>query len=265
MSLCVVTATLQNVLGEDLQGNAFVRFKLRGFSGGVPRINGTSVIAEINKDVFPDDSGNISTNLWTNDVIIPANSWYTVEFWNSGRIVASGNYIITGATFDLDSQDPVTPPSPSFPFKLVLETDGVMNELQNLLNIKGGLNVTLTAGDDGSVTIDAAGGGGGSSISKVTTAFSSTPTFTPTAQFCIMQITLSGNVASSTFNAASITANAFITLEIIQDATGGRTFVFPTNFLNAGGVGTSAAQTTIQQFYWDGTNAYAVTPPTVYP
>lgn len=265
MALCTVTATLQTILGEDLQGNSFVRFRLRNFSGAIPRVNGTAVVVETVRNVFPDASGNISTGLWTNDVLIPANSFYTVEFWDGGKIIFSGNYIVTGSTFDLDSQDPVTPPSPSFPFKLVLETDGVMNPLQGLLNIKGGLNVTLTVGDDGSVTIDAAGGGGGSSISKVTTAFSGTPTFTPTAQFCILQITLSGNVSSSTFNSASIAANAFITLEIIQDATGGHTFAYPANFLNAGGVGTSANQVTFQQFYWDGTNAYAITPPTVYP
>lgn len=258
-----VTAKLNTVLTDVLQGNAFVRFRLRGFSGMIPRVNGTAIIAETQRDVFPDASGNISTSLWGNDSITPINTFYTVDWFDQGRIVASGNYIITGTTFDLDAHDPVSPPSPIFPFQMVLENNSTMNTSQNLLNLVAGSNINISE-LNGAVTISSSGGGG-AGIGKVITSFSGTPTFTPTSQICIVQITLAGNVTSSTFNAASITAPAFVLMQIIQDGTGGRSFVFPTNFKNAGGVGTSANQTTFQLFYWDGTNCYAIGVGTVYP
>lgn len=266
MAGCTVTATLNTILGDVISSGAFVKFRLRNFSGAVPRVNGTAILIQPDRDVFPDSNGNISTELWGNDSITPDATFYSVDFYNNGKICASGNYIVTGSTFDLDVQDPVSTPSPKYPFQLVLETNGVANPTQRILNLVAGTNMTATAADDGSgdVTLSSSGSGGGG-IGKVTTSFTGTPTFTPTSQICIVQITLGGNVSSSTFNAASISANAFILMQIIQDATGGRTFVFPTNFLNAGGVGSAANQTTFQLFYWDGTNCYAVTPPTVYP
>lgn len=258
-----VTAKLNTVLTDALQGNAFVRFRLRGFSGMIPRVNGTAIIAETQRDVFPDASGNISTSLWGNDSITPINTFYTVDWFDQGRIVASGNYIITGTTFDLDAHDPVSPPSPIFPFQMVLENNGIMNTSQNLLNLIAGTNVTITEAN-GAVTI-ASSGSGGAGIGKVITSFSGTPTFAPTSQICVVQITLAGNVTSSTFNAAGITSPAFVLMQIIQDGTGGRSFVWPTNFKNAGSPGTTAGQVTFQLFYWDGTNGYAISVPTVYP
>lgn len=259
-----VTAKLNTVLADVLQGNAFVRFRLRGFSGMVPRVNGTAIIAETTRDVFPDASGNISTTLWANDSISPANTFYSVDWFDQGRIVATGNYIITGTTFDLNAHDPVSPPSPIFPFQLVLEHGGVMNQSQNLLNLIAGANVTINEAN-GAVTIASSGGGGGAGIGKVVASFSGTPTFAPNAQICVVQITLAGNVTSSTFNSAGITAPAFVLMQIIQDGSGGHSFVFPANFLNAGGIGTTASQTTFQLFYWDGTNCYAIGVATVYP
>src|SRR5208282_4688493 len=58
-------------------------------------------------------------------------------------------------------------------------------------------------------------------------AFSATPSFNFSTN-SVLQITLTGNVTSSTF-VSSIVGTQFLTLRIIQDATGGRTFVWPSN------------------------------------
>ena len=46
-----------------------------------------------------------------------------------------------------------------------LQTDSTINGTQNLLNLIGGTNVTLTDDGNGNITIDATGGGGGGSVS----------------------------------------------------------------------------------------------------
>lgn len=155
---CTVTANLQTIIGPALQGNAFVRFRLRNFSGFVPRVNGTAIVAESQWDVFPNSSGAISTTLWGNDVLNPDITYYTCEFWNAGRIVSSGNYLITGATFDLDSQDQLTPP-PVNPAPFAIEVNGVMAQSQMLLNLINGTNVTIVDQGDGTVAISSTGGG----------------------------------------------------------------------------------------------------------
>lgn len=152
MALCTVTCSLQTVLGDVIQGNAALRFRLRNFAGSVPRVNGTAILIEPNRDVFPDADGNISTDLWGNDSITPANTFYSVDYINNGRVVATVNYLITGTTFDLDTHDPINPPSQKFPFPLVLETNGILNDSQILLNIVGAGAVTATQ-SNGTVTL----------------------------------------------------------------------------------------------------------------
>jgi hypothetical protein len=52
-------------------------------------------------------------------------------------------------------------------------------------------------------------------------------------------------------------------LKIIQDGTGGHTFVYPTNVKGGMGISTSANAINTQLFFFDGTNAYAIAPGTV--
>lgn len=260
-----VSGNLQDIVGAALQGNSFVRFKLRNFSGFVPRVNGTAILSEVVRDVYPDSSGNISTTMWGNDTITPLNvTFYTLEFWDNGRIVASGNYILNGSTFNFNTQDQLTPP-PGAPSPFVLEVNSVMAQSQKVLNLTAGSNMTITDLGAGLISFASSGGGAGTSFGKQTVAYSSTPVFAPTSQISVLKMTLSGNVTSSTFSAAGIISPAFILMEIVQDGSGGHTFNYPANFFNSGGIGTSANQTTFQLFYWDGTNCYAITPPTVFP
>ena len=253
--MITVTAKLETVDGNGLQGSSFVRFRLRNFSGFVPRILSSSIIVPTYFDSFPDANGNISQDLVGNDSIFPISTFYTVEFFNQGRITASGNYIISGAgPFDLNTQEQIILPLPPL-FNFILETNGVMNPNQQLFNAVAGSGMSIAAAEDGSVTFAS------SSIpmSRVVVPFSGSPTFTPNSAICVMDITLSGNVTSSTLDSSGITVPSLLLMRITQDGSGGHSFVWPVNFNGATVVDTDANSVTYQLFYWDGTDMNAVT------
>jgi len=166
-SQVTVTAVLNDPSGGALQGNAFVRFKLRNFQGFVPRVSGTAIVCETQIDSLPDGSGNISQALWGNNNITPSTTFYTVEFWNQGRITSSGNY-----TFDADTNlntaaqlnSPPVPPG----FLLVLENNGTLNSSQSTLNLESSDgSVTITDEGAGTLNLQTASGGDTYSISFV--------------------------------------------------------------------------------------------------
>lgn len=123
-----VTGVSQSGNTGGLKGNSFTRFRLRNFAGFVPRVVGTSIIVQTQFDVRPSDSlGNFTTPIYSNDDIVPntcdpggvtACTWWTVEYWNDGKISFSGNYCIpnTAPTYDLTMATPCqTPPLPAAP------------------------------------------------------------------------------------------------------------------------------------------------------
>lgn len=86
-------------------------------------------------------------------------------------------------------------------------------------------------------------------LAIVPVAFSTTPVFNASlgSQF---KITLTGNVASSTFANGSL-GPTVQTFRIVQDGTGGRTFVWPANVRNAGVVNPGANSRSVQLFALD--------------
>jgi hypothetical protein len=88
-----------------------------------------------------------------------------------------------------------------------------------------------------------------------TVTFSATPTFDASLGNT-QKITLTANVTSSTLSNA--TAGQTINFLICQDATGGRTFVWPTNVKGGMTIGATLSKCSAQDFIFDGTNAYAV-------
>ena len=93
--------------------------------------------------------------------------------------------------------------------------------------------------------------------SLTTVAFSATPTFDASTA-ASFKLTLTGNVTSSTLTNA--VAGEPISFEICQDATGGRTFVPPTNVLNMGTIVSTANACSTQEFWFDGSNAVSSGP-----
>lgn len=155
-SPCTVTGLLQTAADAALQGNAFVRFRLRNFSGFVPRVLGTSIIAEPQVDVLPAADGTFSATIWGNDNLDPSNTFYTVEWWNMGRITSQANYSITGSVFNLNSAGQLNPPpqpGTTGASQLVLETNGVKNANQQLLNLASSDGTVLLT-DQGNGTVN---------------------------------------------------------------------------------------------------------------
>jgi hypothetical protein len=156
----------------------------------------------------------------------------------------------------------------------VYQVNGVQISASNLSNgVTGSGAIALAASPTFTGTVTAATLNattlqiGGTTIAgtpnQVTTAFSATPTFSARSagQVQGFQITLTGNVTSSTLSGAA--AGQLLVFKIVQDATGGRTFVWPTNVLNAGTPEPAANTISLQAFYFDGTNAYPAGPMTV--
>jgi hypothetical protein len=79
-----------------------------------------------------------------------------------------------------------------------------------------------------------------------TVAYSAAPTFNAAAATGF-DLTLTGNVTSSTLT--NIIPGKVITFVIVQDATGGRTFAWPTNVIGAGTPDTTAGAVSVQSFF----------------
>jgi len=110
------------------------------------------------------------------------------------------------------------------------------------------------------------GGGGGASFGYVAVGFSATPTFTPSpVGSCTFEMTLTGNVTSSTFTTAGLSAGTLMTFILNQDSTGNRTFRYPTGFQGTTTIGSSALQTTVQQFLYNGSVFKAIAIGVSYP
>ncbi len=81
--------------------------------------------------------------------------------------------------------------------------------------------------------------------------YSATPIF-PAASYSNFSLTLTGAVTSSTITGGAI--GQIVTIDVCQNGTGGNTFLWPTNFLNAPPVSISASSCTGVAAVYNGTN-----------
>lgn len=172
---CTVTATLNDTSATALQGNAFVRFRLRNYSGFVPRVLGTAILVETQIDVVPNSSGLVTTQLWGNDSIDPGgtnnppSTFYTVEYWNQGRITSQGNFSIIGGSFNLGTAAQINPPPTpggSGATALLLEVNGVKASSQTVQNLVGSNGISVADAGGGTIQISGSTGGGALSIAS---------------------------------------------------------------------------------------------------
>jgi hypothetical protein len=86
--------------------------------------------------------------------------------------------------------------------------------------------------------------------------FSSTPAFAYGSGVNTFEITLTGNVTSSSVSGA--TAGQIANFIVCQDGTGSRTFTWPSSFHGAFTIGSTASKCNAQSFAYDGSNYYAI-------
>lgn len=123
------------------------------------------------------------------------------------------------------------------------------NNTAKALKLQNSTNTKATVDSTG-VKVD------GSLYTALTTVtFSATPTFDASLGNSF-KITLTGNVTSSTLSNPQ--AGQLISWLICQDATGSRTFVWPTNVKGGMTIGSTLSTCSAQNFLYDGTNAYAL-------
>lgn len=112
-----VSGDLSTIFHEQLQGDAFVRVRLRNYSGCVPRISGGGgIITETIKEVSPDATGHFSTTLIRNDFVdicgVTNRTFYSVEYWNNGIAKSTANYQCNSGTCDLNTLATFNPQPP---------------------------------------------------------------------------------------------------------------------------------------------------------
>jgi hypothetical protein len=132
----------------------------------------------------------------------------------------------------------------------VSDRRGWLSAAPKLVNA-GGITIT-PAGDTVSLGIDSAVY---ASYGRAAVAYSEAPIFAVTSTVHLFEVTLAGDVTSSSVSGAL--PGGLMTFKICQDASGNRTFAWPANFNGAMTVDGTADKCSVQTFVWDGTKAYA--------
>ena len=115
----LVYGTLQDIaVFQDAFEDGKVEFALCGYGSQLPRVQGTALLARVTTKPIPvDETGRFEANLYGNDVIVPAGTFYTLTVMDdNGSVVQCSAYQITG-TGSMDMSwavpyDPNQPPPP---------------------------------------------------------------------------------------------------------------------------------------------------------
>lgn len=194
-----LNALLQTILGTVNAGS--LRITLCGFGNGVPSVAGTSILGEIQKDAVANGSGVVTADLYGNDVISPAGTFYCIQtIAANGNVTSSQTYEFEGdEDVELSSQVPIVPGRPSIIGVYVVP---IANCSQVLFDgiLGTGQSLTLTT----SITSSAA---------------------------------------------RNFTAGAVVPFFLKQDATGGRTFAWPANFIDPPAINLTPSGVTTSMWY----------------
>lgn len=240
-----LTATLQDVSGTvagTTASPAVLRVALCAFGLTLPCIPGTSNVVLVGPEDFYDDGTGISTKLWGNDVIFPANTYYAITLLDGdGNILQCGAYRFIGAqTIDLSNAPQIypTPPTPAPGIPVLTNPPGAaLQTIDGSITIIGNLIVT------GSFSF------GGLYIVPIVAGVAEFNGATGTSQ----SLTLTQNVTST---AQNFPAGPTIMTLIKQDATGGWNMTWPANFINVPGINPAPNGATAQVWMKDEAGNY---------
>jgi hypothetical protein len=117
-----LTAALQDFCGNNagtVANPAKLRIALCGYYNELPRIAGTSNLAQVGPSYYYDSGSGIEIELWGNDVITPGptQTYYDIAVIDGeGNMVQCAAYQFVGTqTIDLSNATPITPPGPPVP------------------------------------------------------------------------------------------------------------------------------------------------------
>jgi hypothetical protein len=213
---------------DDLQGNAigsvgspaFVEIALANYGATLPRVAGTALLARVGPAAqrIPYEGTPIMVELWGNDVITPAGTYYVITIFDDQlNLLQSGAYVFTGT--------------------LAADLSTLPQAFPSAVSSVMGSEVTLQ------------------------------PTATPTFNCGLVNgpvefyLLLTENVTLSTL--LPNFAGQIVLFRLVQNATGGWTFVWPTNVANPSVIDAVAGSTTSQAFFVAGNGvAYPLGPAT---
>jgi hypothetical protein len=212
-----LTATLQDTSGDDDFG-AWIRITLCNYGAALPRVIGTSMLVKI-KQRLALAEGILSIPLWGNYQINPTGTYYDIALLDEKQnVVQSGLYqFMNPGTYDLSNLGPYSPGPPYIPpvgdAVLLFPPGQALQTVDGPLTVQG--NVVVTGTVNGAPTL------------YVVPINSGTPVFDG-SQGQGMSLTLSQNVTSST--AINFPNGVLIPVILKQNATGGYTMTWPTNW-----------------------------------
>ena len=129
----------------------------------------SQVVGGLKRTIYLDNTGNVASgqSVEANDAMNPSGSYYIVMAYRSDgtRAWKAPQYIsvtTSPSPFNLSAVVPSNPPAQSSSSEgsgILLQTNGVTNSDQALLNLQEGTNVTIS-NSAGTTTINASGGGG---------------------------------------------------------------------------------------------------------
>lgn len=217
-----LTATLDTLAGGaagSVANPAKLRIALCGYGGTLPHIVGTANVAHPGPYPFFDTGAGINTLLWGNDQITPAGTWYEIAVLDGNdNVVQCAAYQFTGTqVIDLSNAAPYNPvpvpPPPAIPV-LTNPPGAALQTILGSITINGNLVVTGTINGAGGIYV--VGFNAGAPIFNLAGNKS-------------QSLTLTGNATATITNIPNGVVFGFF---IKQDATGGRTLVFPAGMKN---------------------------------
>jgi hypothetical protein len=157
---------------QDEQGNVLANGKIVFEASGDALVTGTGELCSgIKGSLSLDSSGQVVTSppqyMWPTDQMVPSNITYTVWVYAANGELAWGpNYGLTvpsgAGSFNICTWIPnqIGGSSGASAGSLTLQTNGVNNGSQQLLDLVAGSNITLTDDGHGDITIAASGSSG---------------------------------------------------------------------------------------------------------
>lgn len=120
----MLTGKLVNINGDNTAEEGSIVVSLCGYGSQVPIIAGSAIIGRLTTiEIDADANGEVEAELWGNNLISPAGTYYTVTVKDSnGDIMQVNAYVLTeGQNYDLGSMVPFDPnqPPPQLPPAIV--------------------------------------------------------------------------------------------------------------------------------------------------